>query len=582
MNTYFSESDNAILSGKVSRTEGPAPEKWDANRSKITALYKGCTLKVVRATMQRDHNFVASEKMYKTRIRQWGLDKKCKASEMSSALRIIERRRAEGKNTYVVVRERIMNERDIQKYFKRQKITVRPHQLRRNGRDGRLLPEIRSFTPPGTSPSEEAMDDGGSNSVPSRANKAIQFRLAGGNNFSLGFSDSSLDLEASAAPPSNYPPCDMWTRKREAIATTVSLEINHADLLQLVSSSAGDLILLPSIDGISCHEVALRAIENYYLHYFESSQWEPWAGERLSRNTIHYGHQTNLHGSVSGYRPACSKRKVMFPHIEFEDPGRIVSSVEVATRLYGTSSWKEGDMLMDTVFDKLSVLLREEHPQLLSCFLLLLGVLDSAGLFGLVNELLFHAHGLSQIILGISHPITRLTSWLASSEDRDGLVDCAFECMGTLYRDHAGALHPQYLGTLHHSAWLKLQRNRYSEAQEVLEKLHQLYQEYADPTDLCTRKTLYSIAAVHIAQKSFSTADFLLAEVQRRTALRFGDRSKTEIVLECTRMRAELWEYQGLEIESDGMIKQTLNDAEAFLGDENPFLILMRYSLPQE
>src|SRR5947199_7802648 len=122
MDKLLPDSDNATLSGKVSRTEGPASEQWDAYRSKITALYKDYTLKVVRATMQRDHNFVASEKMYKTRIKQWKLDKKCKAGEMSDALRMIEQRRAEGKNTYIVVRERILNERDIRKYFKRQKI----------------------------------------------------------------------------------------------------------------------------------------------------------------------------------------------------------------------------------------------------------------------------------------------------------------------------------------------------------------------------------------------------------------------------------------------------------------------------
>lgn len=259
-----------------------------------------------------------------------------------------------------------------------------------------------------------------------------------------------------------------------------------------------------------------------------------------------------------------------------------MTSAEVAIRLYGTSSAKEGDLLMDIAFEKLSILLQEEHPQFLSCFLLLLAVLDNAGLFGLVTQLLFHAHDLSQIILGISHPITRLTSWLASSEDRDGLVDCAFECMATLYREHAGDLHPQYLETLYYRAWLNLQRNRYCEAWEAFEELHRLYEQYADPTDLCTRRTLYSMAAVHIAQKSFSIADFLLAEVQRRMALRFGGRSRTEIGLECTRMRAELWEYQGLGNISDGMITQTLNDAEAFLGDENPVLILTRYTLSQE
>jgi hypothetical protein len=581
MNTFFSEPDNATLSGKVSMTEGPAPELWDTHRPKITALYKDSTLKVVRATMERDHNFVASERMYKTRIKQWGLDKKCKASEMSSALRIVERRRAEGKNTYVVVRERIMNERDIQKYFKRQKVAVRSHQLRRNRMDGRLLPEIRSFTPPGTSSSEETMDEHG-DSVLTGANKATQLGLSGSNNFSLTFSDSSLNLETSAVRSSNYLPRDIWTRKGEAVGATISREINHTDLLQLMYSAADDLVLFPSMDGTSCHEVALRALENYYLHYFESSQWEPWVEEHLSRNTNNYSHQTTLHGSGSGYTLACAKGKARFPHIELKNPGRILANVEVATRLYGTSSAKAGDLLMDAAFERLSILLREEHPQLLSCFLVLLGVLDSAGLFGLVNELLLHTHDLSQIILGISHPITRLTSWLASSDDRDGLMDCVFECIATLYRDHAGDLHPQYLETLHHRAWLSLQRNRYSEAQEAFESLHRLYQQYADPTDLCTRKTLYSMAAVHIAQKSFATADLLLAEVQRRIALRFGDGYRTEIVLECARMRAELSQYQGLEIDSDGMLKQTLDEAEAVLGHKNPFVILTRYTLPQE
>jgi hypothetical protein len=45
-------------------------------------------------------------------------------------------------------------------------------------------------------------------------------------------------------------------------------------------------------------------------------------------------------------------------------------------------------------------------------------------------------------------------------------------------------------------------------------------------------------------------------------------------------MRAELWKYQGLDIDSDGMVKQALNDAEAFLDDENPFVIFSEIHVP--
>src|SRR2546421_4618123 len=159
MDTMAAGFYSGALFGKISKSEGPAPEQWDAHRAKIADLYKNNTLKVVRAIVQRDHGFIASERMYKTRIMEWDLDKKRKAGEMSLALRIIEQRRAEGKNTCVVIRKRIMNERDIRNYFKRQKISVPPKTLRKNGAAGRLPSHIRSFTPPCTSPSEEAMDE---------------------------------------------------------------------------------------------------------------------------------------------------------------------------------------------------------------------------------------------------------------------------------------------------------------------------------------------------------------------------------------------------------------------------------------
>ena len=87
------------------------------------------------------------------------------------------------------------------------------------------------------------------------------------------------------------------------------------------------------------------------------------------------------------------------------------------------------------------------------------------------------------------------------------------------------------------------------------------------------------MAQVHIAQESFLSADFLLAEVQRRITLKFGEETPTEMGFECARMRAVLKEHQCIDIDSEDMITQTVNKAEKFLGDENPFLILMKYTL---
>jgi hypothetical protein len=561
MDTVATGSYSGALVGKISKSEGPAPEQWDAHCAKITDLYKDNTLKVVRAIMQRDHDFVASEKMYKTRIMEWGLDKKRKADEMSLALRIIEQRRAEGKNTCVVIRKRIMSERDIQNYFKRQKKSVPPKKLRKNGAASRLPSHIRSFTPPRTSPSEEAMDKISAfayNSPSKGANSCLSVE----DGLSMPLSSSRFDLEASSTQFSKHVPFDTWTEEREAFS--------HG-LLQSMSLSADNLIPLLSLDSTSYYELVFAELAHYYAHYFESSKWEPWVGEHLSRNVDLDGRETTPHRLGSRESYTRGKQKVIFPRIEFEDPGRIVANAEVATLLYGTSYAKEGDLLMDTAFEKLGILLQEEHPQFLSCFLLLLAVFDSSGLFGLANKLLFHSHDLSQVILGISHPITRLTSWLTHGEDRDGLVDRAFECIMTLYKEHTGHLHPQRLETLHNKAWLNLRRNRYSEAHGELAELQRLYEKYASPTDSCVRKILYSMAQVHIAQKSFLSADFLLAEVQRRIASKFSDETPTEMGFVCARMRAVLQEHQGIDIDSGDMITQTVVKAEKGLGDENPF-----------
>jgi len=569
MDTVATGSNSGTSFGRISKSEGPAPEQWDAHRAKIADLYKNNTLKVVRAIMQRDHDFIASEKMYKTRIMEWDLDKKRKASEMSLALRVIEQRRAEGKNTCVVIRKRIMNERDIRNYFKRQRILVPPKRLRKNVAAGRLPSHIRSFTPPCTSPPEEAMDEV-SDFANSSSNKGVNSYLSVENGLSMPLSSSRFDLEASSTQSSKYVSFDTWTEDRQGFGYGSSGNLCHLDLWQRMSLSADNLIPLPSLDGTSYYELALAELAHYYAHYFESSKWEPWVGEHLSGNVDLDGHEaTHTRG----------RRKVMFPHIEFEHPGQIVANVEVATLLYGTSCAKEGDLLMDAAFEKLGILLQEEHPQFLSCFLLLLGVFDSAGLFGLTNMLLFHSHDLSQFILGISHPITRLTSWLAHGEDRDGLVDRAFECIITLFKEHTGYLHPQYLETLHKKAWLNLRRCRYSEAQGELAELQQLYEKHASPTDSCVRNVLYSMAQAHIGQKSFLSADILLAEVQRRIASKFGEETPTTMGFECARMRAVLKEHQGIDIDSGDMITQIVNEAEKFLDNEGPFLILMKYTL---
>ncbi|KAK1640730.1 Clr5 domain-containing protein, partial [Colletotrichum phormii] len=58
-------------------------EVWDCHRSIIAKLYQDekMSLKQVKQIMERDYSLYATERMFKTRLRSWGLEKKLKESE---------------------------------------------------------------------------------------------------------------------------------------------------------------------------------------------------------------------------------------------------------------------------------------------------------------------------------------------------------------------------------------------------------------------------------------------------------------------------------------------------------------------
>lgn len=92
----------------------------------ITRLYKdqNRTLKETMEIMERDHQFFATPRMYKTRIKNWGLDKKFKAQEVLVMLQAKKERETENKDTEFVVRGTKVDPRRMRRYLQRNKIVL--------------------------------------------------------------------------------------------------------------------------------------------------------------------------------------------------------------------------------------------------------------------------------------------------------------------------------------------------------------------------------------------------------------------------------------------------------------------------
>ncbi|KAF5520358.1 hypothetical protein CGCA056_v008116 [Colletotrichum aenigma] len=82
-----------VAKGKIYATE----ELWTCHQEVITRLYKdeNRALKEVRQIMETEYFFHAMERMYKTRIRRWDLDKKFKDAEILAMLKLKRDRNAD-------------------------------------------------------------------------------------------------------------------------------------------------------------------------------------------------------------------------------------------------------------------------------------------------------------------------------------------------------------------------------------------------------------------------------------------------------------------------------------------------------
>lgn len=91
-----SPTSSAVSSGSTTRPQiirgkvVAGNDDWAWHRKRITSLYLSKRLKDVIAIMEREHNFVATQRMYKARFKQWGLQKNVTAEKVRMLLEKLE------------------------------------------------------------------------------------------------------------------------------------------------------------------------------------------------------------------------------------------------------------------------------------------------------------------------------------------------------------------------------------------------------------------------------------------------------------------------------------------------------------
>ncbi|KAK1976421.1 Clr5 domain-containing protein [Colletotrichum cereale] len=105
----------------VTRKPYATDDVWNCHRSIIRRLYReeNKSLKQVKRIMEWEYNLFATERMFKTRIKSWGLDKKLKEVEVLRILQLKRERDAVGKKSRFSIRDQEVDWERLEHYLSR-------------------------------------------------------------------------------------------------------------------------------------------------------------------------------------------------------------------------------------------------------------------------------------------------------------------------------------------------------------------------------------------------------------------------------------------------------------------------------
>lgn len=92
---------------------------WELHREAISRMYKEMKLKDVRAFMETVHRFFATEKMYKDRLRKWGVQKNVTAKRVQGALQRAQGSKHSSPIPSPAVADDALDNTQIEKYIRR-------------------------------------------------------------------------------------------------------------------------------------------------------------------------------------------------------------------------------------------------------------------------------------------------------------------------------------------------------------------------------------------------------------------------------------------------------------------------------
>ncbi|KAH7419376.1 hypothetical protein BKA64DRAFT_737571 [Cadophora sp. MPI-SDFR-AT-0126] len=243
-------------SGTTQRS-GPSKAQWEFHRAQITRLYRDEDLKLKEVmTIMKQEGFVATERMYKDRMKKWGLAKNIKEHEAIAILRIKSERDAQGKTTSIKMYNQTVDLDRFLRHAKRKRLQSF------EGEVESLPSYISCKTPPPERVPDTSFDES-------------WFALGNQDEISTTSVSSSSSSTAPTPPLSEVDSDDIDSEWRNMPTTLFDDEFPHIEQrMSVLSSSVPKLCRSPTPSKtLYIPEQLFRTITTHYATSFVNGHW---------------------------------------------------------------------------------------------------------------------------------------------------------------------------------------------------------------------------------------------------------------------------------------------------------------------
>ena len=551
-------------------TTSYSADEWKEKRPLITRLYheERKTLREVRTILEQNYGFTPTERMYKSRLHQWGLDKKKKEHEMLDIIRAGLKQRSGSKDVSMQIRGRKVTYEDAMHYFSRKGI--------RNPES--LLDNVESPASDNTcvTPTGDASDMGTISIYPDEERTASPTRT------------EPMDLDVTDWTPPSSPP---------------ESPPDAQDLRSLVVAKQGPLVLAERPLRIKSRQVDCFAPMSLSPSSNSNKNGTPI---KLSSPTLIISNLPFL--STMPRRDEHRYRMEVLVHARdyynsiFSSSDRSENSMlwsatsadSLADKFFFAmfhgyaSLWNNQHQIafeeMDYAFGLIKKLLEERHVGFMIYVYDLVIRLEGGNLQPICNRLLKYVAEMTVAVFSEHHPISKIANSFLDSTDRKNLAEVALRKMLEFFQDSLGYFHQETIAVLQTYASSLLNLEWYEQAIMRYQQLLSAFETTKGHNSYEACYTLRVMSECYYYQDNFESALTILNDCMGRSEGLLSQQ-KAEIQARCYRAMAEVANRQGRYDEALNLMFQIVVMLRLEFGDNHTFTrrSLMHYdSLTQK